>query len=109
MPEIINLSPIPAQSFKVVLSGQDCEVSLYLRGEHFFLDLIVDGQTVQTGAIVNEGASIISAPNAIFSGSLAIVDMLGDDEPQYAELGTRWVMAYYSADEPQPKTGEIGA
>jgi hypothetical protein len=109
MPEVINLSPIPSQSFKVVLSGQDCEVSLYLRGEHFFLDLVVDGQTVQTGAIVNEGASIISAPNAIFSGSLAIVDMLGDEEPQYAELGTRWVMAYYPANEPQPQTGVIGA
>lgn len=109
MPEIIQLSPIPSQSLKVVLADQDCEISLYLRGENFFLDLIVNGETVQTGAIVNEGASIISAPNALFSGGLAVVDMLGDDAPEFSGLGSRWILVYYPASESQPKTGTPGA
>ena len=107
--QVIPLSPIPSQSMKIVLAGQDCELSLYQSGDHFYLDLIVDGQMVQTGAIVNEGVSIISAPNALFSGSLVVVDMLGDDAPRYGGLGERWVMAYFSADEAQPQTGIPGA
>lgn len=101
---IVPLTAIPAQSLQVVLADQDCDISVYTRGEHLFLDLAVDGVTVQTGAIVENLVSIIQMPNRQFSGTLAMVDTLGDSTPRWDGLGDRWVLVYWdSGEEGEPR------
>lgn len=105
MPVQIPLSPIPSQQFQIVLDEQDCDITVYTRNTGLYLDLEVEGQAVQNGAIVIEGVSIIQAPNSVFSGSLVLHDLWGEDNPEYTGLNDRWILAYYSADEAQPGNG----
>lgn len=105
MAVLIPLSAIPSQQFQIVLNGQDCEITVFTRNTGLFLDLIVDGQTVQDGAIILNGVPIIQAPNGFFSGTLCMHDLWGEDNPEYTGLGERWVLAYYSATEKQPGNG----
>lgn len=95
----IPLDPVPSQSFQIVLDNQDCEIDLLFRGNNFFVNLIVDGTIVQQGAIVHDAVSIITRPNNIFSGAIAVIDTQGDDDPLYSGLGTRWQMVYFSTDD----------
>jgi hypothetical protein len=37
-----------------------------------------------------------------FSGNLFFLDMMGDTDPQYKDLGDRYVLLYVSANEPLP-------
>lgn len=102
MAVIVPLSAIPSQQFQIVLDGQDCDITVYTRNTGLYLDLEVGGQAVQKGAIINEGVSIIQAPNSLFVGSLVIHDLWGEDVPDYTRLGDRWVLVYYSEGEAQP-------
>ena len=95
----IPLTAVPSQKIKVVLDDQDCEISILTRGTHLFMDLIVDGVTVQNGAIIENLVSIIQIPNRVFKGTLAMVDTLGDSTPQWDGLGDRWVLCYWSEGE----------
>lgn len=101
----VPLSALPSQSFQIVLDDQDCEIDLLLRGDFFYLNLTVNGEVVQQGAIVMEGVSIIQMPNNFFKGSLAVFDTLGEEQPSWEGLGDRWQMVYFSATDPQPTNG----
>lgn len=96
---IVPLTAIPSQHLQIVLADQDCDISVYTRGEHLFLDLAVDGVTVQTGAIVENLVSVIQLPNRQFKGTLAMVDALGDGTPQWDGLGDRWFLCYWADGE----------
>lgn len=113
---IIPLSPIPAQTLQVVLADQDCEISLLMRGERMYLDLTVNGVVIQQGAIVQDYVSIIQKPTDLFSGTLAMVDTLGEAAPSFEGLGDRWQLCYWEPGEEyeprnrNPETdGEINA
>ena len=98
---IIPLNAIPAQHLQIVLDDQDCDISVYTRGEQeiLYLDLVVDGVVVQNGAILQNAVSAIQIPNRTFSGTLAIVDLQGDDHPKWSGLGDRWLLIYWSDGE----------
>jgi len=60
----VPLSPIPSQSFQIVLNGQDCEIEVLTRGEHIFLNLTVDGELIQAGAICVNLVPIVQIPTS---------------------------------------------
>lgn len=98
----IPLPPIPSNRFQVVLDDQQCRISLYQRGRRMYLDLDVDNEPVCRGAICQNRASIVQSPTRLFSGSLHFWDTLGDEPPQYDQLGTRFLLLYVSANETLP-------
>ncbi len=98
----IPLSPIPAQTFQIVLDDQQCCISLYQRGQRIYLDLDVDDEPVCRGAICQNRASIVQSPTRLFSGSLHFWDTLGDEPPRYDLLDTRFQLMYISKDEELP-------
>lgn len=103
---IIPLSPVPSQQVQVVLDDQNCTIQVLTRGERMFLNLACNGQDVQNGAIIENMVPVIQIPNAIFAGTLAMVDTQGDSAPEYSGLGDRWFLCYWSAgDEDAPGNG----
>ena len=95
----IPLSPVPAQSLKVKLAGQNCEMRVYYRFGNTYLDLICNGEEIQKGAICRDRQNIVQIAQNDFHGALFFVDMLGQSDPLYSGFGERWRLFYKAANE----------
>ena len=95
----IPLQKTPAQSFKIKLNGQNCEMRVYYRFGSTYLDLTVGGVVVVTGAICRDRQNIVQIAQNDFQGALFFVDMLGQSDPLYTDFGARWRLFYMTADE----------
>lgn len=90
----IPIQPTPAQSFKVKLNNQNCEIRIYYRFGSTYMDLTVNGEIVTKGAICRDRQNIIQIAQSAFSGALFFIDMLGVSDPLYSGFGTRWRLFY---------------
>jgi hypothetical protein len=95
----IPLQPVPAQSLKVKLSGQNCVIRVYYRFGSTYMDLTVGGVVVCKGAICRDRQNIIQIAQDAFNGALMFVDMLGMSDPLYSGFGERWRLFYKAASE----------
>ena len=95
----IPLSPVPAQSLKVKLNGQNCEMRVYYRFGSTYLDLVCNGEEIVKGAICRDRQNIIQIAQSAFEGQLLFVDMLGEADPLYSGFGERWRLFYKAAGE----------
>ena len=95
----IPLQKTPAQTFKIKLGGQNCEMRVYYRFGNTYLDLICNGQEIQKGAICRNRDYIITIAQSAFSGNLFFLDMLGENDPLYNGFGERWRLFYRADDE----------
>lgn len=95
----IPLQKTPAQSLKIKLYGQNCEIRVYYRFGNTYLDLICNGQQIQKGAICRNRDYIITIAQSAFSGNLFFLDMFGESDPLYEGFGERWRLFYKAAGE----------
>ena len=95
----IPLQAVPAQSLKVKLADQNCQIRVYYRFGSTYLDLTAGGVVVVTGAICRDRQNIIQIAQNAFSGALLFVDMLGTSDPLYSGFGERWRLFYKAANE----------
>ena len=95
----IPLSPVPAQSLKVKLGGQNCQIRVYYRFGSTYMDITAGGVVVCTCAICRDRQNIVQIANNAFSGALLFVDMLGASDPLYSGFGERWRLFYKAANE----------
>ena len=95
----IPIQPTPAQSFKVKLNNQNCEIRLYYRFGSTYMDLVVGGLKIVTGAICRDRTNIIQIAQSRFEGQLLFIDMLGDSDPLYSGFGERWRLFYKAVGE----------
>lgn len=99
----INISPIPAQTFNVVLAGQHCTITLRWRQERLYLNLSVGAALVCQGAICENRADIIQSPAPDFAGTLHFFDLEGERPPHFEGLNTRWILLYIEEGEEIPE------
>lgn len=92
--EQIPVDPVPWQEFSVVLNGQNCVISLRQIAERLYADLTVGDTPIFTGRICQNGTAVNLYNDKDFSGKLVFADLLGNENPQYEGLGTRWVLLY---------------
>lgn len=94
----IPLRAEPSQAFGIVLGGQNVSLRLYTRDylgtPHLYCDLAVDGSFVWQGHICRNGRDLKAYGYLPFAGALRFVDMQGQDDPQWAGLGTRWALLW---------------
>ena len=99
----IPLSALPNQVLSIVLNEQNCTLQLRARGYLLYLDLLVNNQPVQYGALVLPKTPIITVSNSCFQGQLRLIDSKSKPNqprlPTYPELGTRFFLYYLSPDE----------
>ena len=99
----IPLQKTPAQSLKIKLIGQNCEIRVYYRFGNTYLDLICNDVVIISGAICRNRAAIVTKATNDFKGNLHFVDLLGDNDPHWQGFGSRFSLLYVPADEPTPR------
>lgn len=90
----IPLTAVPAQSFAVVLNGQNCGINVYQKSTGMLLDLLVNGVPVITCVLCRDRVKLIRQAYLGFVGDLSFVDTEEADDPQYQGLGNRWLLMY---------------
>lgn len=95
----IPLQPIPAQTFKVVLAGQNCTLNIYQKSQGLFLDLNVDGVDIVQGVIARNAVKLNCREYEPFVGNLIFIDTQGSSDPEYTGLDSRFGLVYITTDE----------
>jgi hypothetical protein len=109
----VPLNPLPSQTLQAILGGQNCAISVYTKNGYDFSDA-----TLQTTAdficfdLTVNGVDITSTQNCLNKtrlllnrqylgvvGDFMFVDTQGNDDPQFAGLGSRWLLLYLEASD----------
>jgi hypothetical protein len=97
--QIIPVQAVASQQLNANLGGQQVTLNIYTRGaygyENVYMDVYSNGSLVVPGVLCQNGNEIIRNAYLGFTGDFVFWDTQGTDDPQYAGLGTRWVLAYY--------------
>lgn len=94
---IVPLLPLPSQTLTTTLGGQSCAITVYQKTTGLYLDLYVSGQPIIVGAICRDRVSLTIANYLGFVGDLYFKDIQGFDDPDYTELGSRFILGYAAA------------
>lgn len=99
---IIPTQPVPAQTLQVILAGQNVSLLISQLETGMYITIFLDGNTVPmlAGVICQSINRIVRNSYFGFVGDLIFIDQSGaDEDPYYTGLGSRWVLAYLTADE----------
>lgn len=105
---IVPLVPVPSQTLAIVLAQQNCELSLYLRGTHLYIDLSFNGNPVITTRICRNVQRLLrDAGYHGFIGDfmfldLHVADLINGLDPEYTGLGSRFQLIYLEASDLPP-------
>ena len=95
--QTIPLRPVAAQEFNVVLGQQACALRLYQKGDGLYMDVALSGAPLLVGVLCRDRSRIVRGAYLGLAGDMYFVDTEGEADPQYAGLGTRWVLVYEGA------------
>lgn len=110
--QIVPLSPNANQTLQIVLGGQNCAIELRtldgytssddarfdLGHEYLAFSLDVSGVSItKTALCLNQKRLLLNRQYLGFVGDFMFVDTQGSDDPQFAGLGTRWILIYIEA------------
>ena len=90
----IPLSAKPSQTLKITLGTQNCQINVYTLTTGLYLDLLVDGSAVITGALCHDRCRLVREAYLGFTGDLSFIDTQGLDDPVYSGLGDRYQLLY---------------
>ena len=91
----IPLAAVASQRLSVVLANQNCQIALYQKTDAMYLDLAIDGDPILTTKICrNRIRLLLGAEYRGFIGDLVFMDVIGDQQPEYTELNTRYLLLY---------------
>ena len=88
----ISLQSVASQQTKVVLDGQSCVISVYVKNQCMFFDLAVNGTQIAYAVQCKNQVSLVPTSYLGFTGWLVFYDTQGSDDPVYTGLGSRWVL-----------------
>lgn len=97
--QTVPLQPVPSQSTKVVLGGQNCQILIYQKPQGCFVDINADGVDIVVGIIARDAVPLVCREYAGFVGNLLFIDTQGGADPSYDGLGARWSLVYLTAEE----------
>lgn len=99
----VPLTPVPSQTVTVQLSNQNCRINVYQKFYGIFVDLYVENVLIIGGVIAEDRNPIVRSKYLGFNGDLEFFDTVGTDDPEYSDLGTRYLLIYLTADEVAPQ------
>lgn len=97
--QIVPLKPVPNQTVVVNLGAQPCTIEVYQTFYRLFVNLAVNDVSLIVGVVAENFNRIVRSKYLGFDGDLMIYDTQGNDTPEWAGLGSRFVLAYLTADE----------
>ena len=99
MATIIPLLAVPNQAVSALLDSQNCQINVYQKAFGLYMDLLVDLVPMFTGVVCQDRNLIKRYASIPFSGDFAFVDTLGNDDPDYSGIGSRYFLTYFPAAE----------
>lgn len=99
----IPLQPVPNQNFTIVLEQIICKINLYLLGTHLYFDMDANNTVLTRSTICENANKLIKQPyygvDVGFFGNFLFIDTVGQNDPEYLGLGTRYKLIYLTGDE----------
>lgn len=92
--QLVPTQATPSQTFSVLLGGQNCQIDVMQKSTGMYLNLYVNGTLIIGGVICENRNRIVRSRYLGFLGDFAFVDVQGDDDPNYLELGSRFLLVY---------------
>lgn len=97
---IVPLQAVPAQRIKTVLNDGIVNLEVYQRRYGMFVNVEVNDRLV-IGAVIGQNRNRIIRSEYLkkehnFSGDFSFLDLQGSSDPHFADLGTRYQLAYFT-------------
>lgn len=107
----IPLAPTPNQSLSVVLQERNVAVTLRTLQGSMYADVLCDGVPICTGRACVDRQSLTARAEYVGFPELVLcfADLQGTNDPQWAELGTRYVLLSVEADTVTTATTTVGS
>ncbi|WP_304673141.1 phage baseplate plug family protein [Neisseria blantyrii] len=91
----IPLKPVPVQKVSATLGGQDVTVSLLPRLGKLYASVSADGRVLIRERVCLHGMPLVGEAYRGFRGDLYFIDKQGAEDPQWQELGGRFILVYH--------------
>jgi hypothetical protein len=93
---VVPLQTLPNQTLQVQLNGQACTRNIFQYAYGLFATVSVGSTLIVASAICENLVRLVRDAYLGFSGDLVFVDTQGAENPNYTELGSRWLLIYLS-------------
>lgn len=90
----IPLEAIPYQTVSFELDSKAVTVSLRQLGTSLFFSIWINTEPLYLNVRATNSGKICAFPSSKISTDLRIIDTVGDEDPRYDGLGTRWRLVY---------------
>ena len=95
----VPILPQKSQSISVNLAGQQCTIRLIQRESFIYMDLTVNGNPIMQGVPCLFGNKMVRYSYLGFVGDLVFLDNVGQQDPFWEELGSRYILYYIEENE----------
>lgn len=95
----IPLQATASQVTRIILGNQNCVIRLYQKNEGLFFDLNSNGVDIVTCVIARNADLLVCRTYVGFVGNLMFIDTLGDTDPNYSGLTSRYNLLYLNEAE----------
>lgn len=95
----VSIVPQKSQSVSVRLAGQQCVIRLIQRESAIYMDLTVNGNPIMQGIPCLYGNKMVRYSYLGFVGDLVFLDNVGQQDPVWDGLGSRYLLYYIEESE----------
>lgn len=97
---IVPLQAVPNQTLAITLARQAAQIAVRQNGDNVYFDLkLGDEYIVRTRICRDRQRLLLDVRYRGFVGDFSFVDTQGTDDPDFAGLGSRWLLVYLGVGE----------
>lgn len=97
---LIPLQAAPSQTLAVTLDRQNTQLAVRQNDDALYLDLLLDETPIVLTRICRDRQRLLlDAKYRGFAGDFVFIDTQGTTDPQFAGLGSRFLLIFLSAGE----------
>ena len=96
---IIPLVSKPSQELAVLLANQATTLRVYQKFFGLYVDVLVNDVLVIGGVVCRDRNRIVRSEYLQFDGDIAFFDTQGRHDPDWTEVGRRYLLAYFADNE----------
>ena len=98
--QTLQVEAVPNQTVSLLLSGQLTQLNIYTTSDGLlYMDVLLNNVAVVTSVLCLNNNLIVRNVSSGFLGDFIFTDTQGNLDPNYTELGTRFVLLYLTATE----------
>lgn len=95
----VSIEPVKSQVISVELAGQRCAIRMIQRESFIYMDLSVNDRPVMQGVPCLYGNKMVRYSYLGFKGDLVFIDNVGQKDPSFEGLGSRFSLYYIEESE----------